>query len=105
MKSKFLIYLLVYFLVVSCTNNTGNSAIQAGKTRKASPISCYRYSTTNDTITLKLIHVGKSITGTLVYKLKGKDKIVGTILGGMRGDLLVADYTRMSEEILPVMQI
>ena len=68
-------------------------------------LNCYRYATETDTIILKVIHVGNSITGTLVYSLKEKDKNKGTIQGNMRGDLLVADYTFMSEGIQSTRQV
>ncbi|MGZ5135171.1 MAG: hypothetical protein ACXWCG_08475 [Flavitalea sp.] len=109
MKSRFPPYLLVYFLIVTCNNkktsNTENSASQTEKTAKNSLVSCYSYASANDTITLKLTQVDESITGTLVYKLYGKDKNIGTIQGRMRGDLFVADYTFMSEGITSTRQI
>ena len=96
-------------MIASCTNNksnnTENLASQTEESKKTSPLDCYRYATINDTIILKLIHIGESITGTLVYKLHEKDKNMGTIQGRMRGDILLADYTFMSEGIMSIRQI
>lgn len=49
--------------------------------------------------------MGETITGTLEYVLDGKDRNVGTIKGVVRDNLLVADYTFMSEGIRSVRQI
>lgn len=46
---------------------------------------------------MKVIHIRNAITGTLVYSLKEKNK--ETIQGNMKGDILVSDYTFMSEVI------
>jgi len=79
--------------------------LQQAASKDTSPVKCYRYASETDTITLKLIHIGKSITGTLVYNLKEKDKNKGTIQGSMRRNLLIADYTFMSEGIQSIRQI
>ena len=55
----------------------------------------------HDTITLKLIHVGSSITGTLVYQMPGKNTSKGTILGEMDGDILVASFTPIVDSTTP----
>jgi hypothetical protein len=106
MKLSISIYLLI-FLIASCNNenNSANSGPKAENSKKSSPINCYRYASSNDTIILKLIHVGESITGILVYKLKEKDKNQGAIQGYMRGNILVANYTFLSEGSTSIRQI
>jgi hypothetical protein len=88
--------------------------IQQKETKKADPqtettanslVNCYQYANQSDTVTLKLIHVGENITGTLVYQFKEKDSNKGTIQGSMRNDLLLADYTFMSEGIQSTRQV
>jgi hypothetical protein len=98
------------FLLASCNTKKENTEstetqIPTVDTKEQSPEKCYRYATENDTVFLKLIHVGKSITGTLMYSLKEKDRNVGTIQGNMKGDILVADYTFMSEGVQSVRQV
>jgi len=109
MKSNFPGYLIICFVIAACTNNQRNDAANLvspqEQAKKNSPTNCYHYANTNDTIILKLIHVGESITGTLVYKLHEKDKNAGTIQGSMRGDVLIADYTFMSEGTWSVRQV
>ncbi len=98
---------VIYFLILSslltCCNSqneeSDKTSSQQTDTKKNSPINCYSYTSANDTINLKVIHIGNSITGILVYSLKEKDKNKGTIQGHMRGDTLLADYTFMSEGI------
>ena len=101
-------FLIVAILFASCNSqneDAGKISAQQVSTKKSSPINCYSYATATDTIILKVIHVGNSITGTLVYSLKEKDKNKGTIQGNMRGDILVADYTFMSEGIQSTRQV
>lgn len=51
------------------------------------------YANSGDTIILKLLHVGESITGTLVYKMPQRNTSKGTIQGEMTGDLLIVSFT------------
>ncbi|HOZ78443.1 MAG TPA: hypothetical protein PLY34_10630 [Ferruginibacter sp.] len=103
-----IIYIVVILsAVVSCNSTEKDSAFespQQSELDKTSLVHCYRYANENDTVILKLIHVGKSITGGLVYKLKEKDKNEGTIQGFMRDSLLIADYTFISEGIQSIRQ-
>src|SRR5690242_4917141 len=99
MKSNFSGILLICFFIVSCANNKKNN-IENSASQSKKAFDCYGYTSVNDTIILKLIYVGESITGTLVYKLHEKDKNMGTIQGRMQGDILVADYTFMSEGVM-----
>jgi len=72
---------------------------------KSSAINCYEFTGEADTVTLKVTHAGDSISGHLVYDFKEKDKNTGTILGIMKGNILVADYTFMSEGIQSTRQV
>ena len=105
---KVIKFLILASLFASCNSQkeeTDNTSSQQDDSKKSSPINCYKYATPTDTIILKVIHVGNSITGTLVYSLKEKDKNKGTIQGNMRGDILLADYTFMSEGIQSTRQV
>jgi hypothetical protein len=94
MKFKEASYFLMLVVVsASCGNNSGEDNAVPDKGEKSSPINCYRYADSGDTIILKLIHVGESITGTLVYKMPQKNTGKGTIQGRMTGDLLIVRYT------------
>ena len=105
---KVINFLIVASLLTSCnseSNDADKATSQQVSSKKASPINCYKYATATDTIILKIIHVGNSITGTLIYSLKEKDRNKGTFQGNMCGDILVADYTFMSEGIQSTRQV
>jgi hypothetical protein len=99
MHIKKLIILSTIFLFSAC-NEEKKDAIT-----KKDMQACYQYIKNNDTIILKTVKVSNFITGMLEYNLFGKDKNQGTILGQMKGDLLVADYTFVSEGIQSVRQV
>jgi hypothetical protein len=46
---------------------------------------------------MKITEDNGVVSGTLVYNFFEKDKNTGTIKGEMKGDVLVAEYTFMSE--------
>lgn len=89
------------YLLVSCTNNTDNAKPDNAGSKPSSPMNCYRYSNAKDTITLKLIHVGESITGTLAYKMPQVNTAKGTIQGYIENDLLVATFTPFVDSTMP----
>lgn len=100
--------LLLAGLFASCNSQdekTDKTSSEQAGTNKSSSINCYSYASANDTVYLKVVHTGDSITGTLVYRLKEKDKNQGTIRGNMRGDILIADYAFMSEGIQSTRQV
>jgi hypothetical protein len=78
---------------------------QPTNTPVAEKLACYQYATAADTITLKLVNMGGTVGGALIYKLKEKDMNAGTINGTLNGDILVADYTFKSEGTQSVRQV
>jgi hypothetical protein len=105
MKNPLAILIISAFVVLlSCNNKTVPAEGSSWKDDLAS-IRCYRYASENDTIYLKFLHIGKGIRGVLDYKLKEKDRNSGTIAGKMDGDLMIADYTFMSEGQVSVRQV
>ncbi len=98
--------LAIFLFFASC--NTGeNTQTEPGPniTSTANESGCYRYASNADTIILQLGQNGESITGTLVYNFKEKDKNIGTIDGKMKGDMLVANYKFMSEGMESIRQV
>jgi len=47
----------------------------------------------------------QEVNGKLSYNITGKDKNEGTIVGNMKGDTLIADYTFMSEGVSSVREV
>jgi len=67
---------------------------------------CYSGNIKKDTILMQLMVKGNQVTsGKLSYNFYEKDKNEGTLIGVLKGDTLVADYTFMSEGISSVRQV
>jgi len=47
----------------------------------------------------------QEVNGKLSYNLTGKDKNEGTLIGNMKGDTLIADYTFISEGVSSVREV
>lgn len=99
-KLTFLQTVLLY-LLVSCADNSNNAKRANPESKPSSPVNCYRYSNSKDTIILKLVHIGESITGTLAYKMPQINTAKGTIQGHMENDLLVATFTPFVDSTTP----
>ena len=67
---------------------------------------CYSASIKKDTILMNLTIKGNEVTkGKLSYQFYEKDKNEGTLVGELKGDTLIADYTFMSEGVSSVRQV
>jgi len=58
---------------------------------------CFASFRNKDTVTLRFTQTDTLISGELVYQFYEKDKNRGSILGVIKGDTIVADYTFNSE--------
>lgn len=108
MLMKIFHILILAVLLASCNTHvketeTGNSVIVNKKNNSGT--NCYLYAGLADTVSLTLTHLGDSITGTLVYNFKEKDKNTGTITGRMNENILIAEYTFLSEGIQSCRQV
>jgi hypothetical protein len=104
MHIKNLIIISIIILFSAC-NDDKKVVDKKDAITKTDVLACYQYIKNKDTVVLKTINVNGFITGTLEYILFEKDKNQGTIQGQMKGDILVADYTFMSEGIQSVRQV
>lgn len=67
---------------------------------------CYRAILKKDTISLTLsIKNGQLSSGNLSYNFYEKDKNEGALVGELKGDTLIADYTFMSEGTSSVREV
>ena len=106
MKTTSFIFALA--LLTSCGSQpekTEDQNTTQEKPKEEVPMACYQYASQGDTVALKLVHLGDSYSGSLVYLFKEKDRNMGTIQGIMRGDILVADYTFNSEGTKSIRQV
>ncbi len=104
MKTKFL--LPIFLLAIGCTSEkTEQAEDQPQMTEVAETSACYASVTAGDSARLRLVNSGGDITGELTYNSQEKDDNVGTIMGQMHGDTLLADYIFMSEGTESVRQV
>lgn len=67
---------------------------------------CYISTADNSTVELSFnVNSNQEVNGTLNYTLYGKDKNVGTLIGNIYGDTLIADYTFDSEGVSSVREV
>lgn len=98
MKNKYVIVLLVGILF-SCKKEEKRVVDDNPKpeVQEVSTKECYQFIQGKDTIQASFLLQSQSVSGDLMYHFFEKDKNNGTIVGTIKGDTLVADYTFMSE--------
>ncbi len=93
-------------LMLGCTSEkTEKTDDQSQMTEVQETSACYAAVTVADSVSLRLVNTNGDITGELTYNNLEKDDNRGTIMGQMRGDTLLADYTFMSEGTESVRQV
>ena len=107
MLFKPLLFISIIFIVVSCNNRTADTdeEVSAADTVKPAQTDCYQYAHQHDTINLKMINDNGIVTGTLIYNLYEKDKNTGTVKGRMNDNVLIADYSFMSEGMVSTREV
>lgn len=98
MKNRIILGLLIGCLFTACKKT--EKVIDEQPKPQVQPTAtneCYKYVKGKDTITASLIIDAQKVSGNLVYNLYEKDTNTGTILGTIKGDTLLADYTFQSE--------
>lgn len=98
MKKQIIIGLLISGLFTACKKEEKGIKDQP-KPQVASTLTneCYQLVNGKDTVTASLTIDGQKVSGNLIYNFFEKDKNTGSILGTIKGDTLVADYTFQSE--------
>lgn len=100
--------LILAILLASCNTQVKETETNSSakvEQKNTSETNCYLYAGLSDTVSMNLTHLGDSITGYLVYNFKEKDKNTGTINGSMNGNILIAEYTFLSEGIQSCRQV
>ncbi|KAB7732658.1 hypothetical protein F5984_01525 [Rudanella paleaurantiibacter] len=104
MKTRYRILLAVCCLGTGCqqersATDTEQTTQTAASTKPGSAITteCYAFASPQDSVRLKLVRSGNTITGELLYRFSGKDQNTGTITGSVQGDTILANYTFESE--------
>lgn len=97
------IILIAYGLIlISCNNKAKvNSPISTSPPIPETETlgnQCFLSVVNKDTVEMELnINTNNEVNGKLAYSLYQKDKNEGTIVGNIKGDTLIADYTFTSE--------
>ncbi|MEO8172945.1 MAG: hypothetical protein ABI581_07675 [Sediminibacterium sp.] len=102
MIKHFLALSCICILFTFCNNPSGTTD---AKSAVAEDVHCYLYNDSSNIISLRATFYKDSVSGALNYDIYEKDKNSGTILGVMKGDLLVADYTFTSEGKVSVREV
>jgi len=67
---------------------------------------CYTWKSNGSIVEMSFnVNSHQEVNGKLSYNLVGKDKNEGTLIGNMKGDTLIADYTFSSEGMSSVRQV
>src|SRR6188474_1767549 len=102
MKKLILLATILETILISCNNkakvNTEIPAAPEVPVTETLGNKCYLSIVNNDTVSMQLnINVNNEVNGKLTYIPYQKDKNEGTIVGNIKGDTLIADYTFTSE--------
>ncbi len=97
-------------LVIACKGPKEDSPIEAAFSPDAEHLKeinteCFQYASGKDTVSLMTQIDGTNITGKLDYSYFEKDKNSGTIEGEIRDNMIIAEYTFMSEGITSKRQV
>lgn len=109
MKKVILLTAMFGTILISCTNK---SKVDVVPVTPEIPVTeslgekCYVALANQDTITMTFtVNTSNEVNGKLTYSLNQKDKNEGTIVGTIKGDTLIADYTFMSEGVSSVREV
>ncbi|RED26452.1 hypothetical protein BD847_0370 [Flavobacterium cutihirudinis] len=113
MKKVVAIAALLLTVLVSCKKATDTEPIQIEpKAPKEAEIvepagdQCYASRADGNVIEMSFnVNSHQEVNGKLSYNLSGKDKNEGTLIGNMKGDTLIADYTFTSEGVSSVREV
>lgn len=105
--------LIILGVFISCKNETAlpppeitpNAPKEAELVEPAGD-QCYASRLNGNIVALSFnVNSHQEVNGKLSYNITGKDKNEGTLIGNMKGDTLVADYTFSSEGVSSVREV
>lgn len=105
---KLFSFLFISLSIMACNsepNDKKSTEENVPETKETTGTQCYLYASASDTISLNITQNNEAVSGTLVYKLKEKDSNTGTIQGIIKDNMILADYTFMSEGVSSVRQV
>jgi hypothetical protein len=113
MKKVLAITILTLTVLISCKKATDVEPIQIEpKAPKKAQIiepagdQCYASRENGNVVEMSFnVNSHQEVNGKLSYNIAGKDKNEGTLIGNMKGDTLIADYTFASEGVTSVREV
>ncbi|MCV9930721.1 hypothetical protein OIU80_00365 [Flavobacterium sp. LS1R47] len=110
MKKNILIIGVLTLVLASCKKEKPGeiipSTVESGEIKESVGKQCFQSITNKDTVILTLnTNSHNEVDGRLTYKIYQKDKNEGTIIGNIKGDTLIADYTFKSEGVSSIREV
>lgn len=111
MKKVIALTVIVLVVFASCKKTAPVPEIVPNSPKEAeiaepSGDQCFAFVNDSSTVELSFnVNSHQEVNGKLSYKLYGKDKNEGTIIGNIKGDTLIADYTFMSEGVSSIREV
>ncbi|MEZ0181581.1 hypothetical protein AB9T89_05010 [Flavobacterium oncorhynchi] len=113
MKKLLILTTLILTVLVSCKKITDTEPVQItpsapkeAQIEEPAGDQCYALRTNGNVIELSFnVNSHQEVNGKLNYNIAGKDKNEGTLIGNMKGDTLIADYTFTSEGVSSVREV
>lgn len=111
MKKVFALTVIILVVLASCKKTEPVPEIAPNPPKEveaAEPAGdqCFVSTANNSSIELSFnVNSHQEVNGKLSYNISGKDKNEGTLIGNMKGDTLIADYTFMSEGVSSVREV
>ncbi|OXA97959.1 hypothetical protein B0A75_14900 [Flavobacterium oncorhynchi] len=113
MKKLLILTTLILTVLVSCKKTTDTEPVQItpsapkeAQIEEPAGDQCYALRTNGNVIELSFnVNSHQEVNGKLNYNISGKDKNEGTLIGNMKGDTLIADYTFTSEGVSSVREV
>ncbi|URC10879.1 hypothetical protein [Flavobacterium sp. B183] len=113
MKKVIVISMIMLTVFISCKKTTDTDPVQIvpSPPKEAEIVEpagdqCYASRTRNSVTEMSLnVNSHQEVNGKLSYNISGKDKNEGALIGNMKGDTLIADYTFISEGVTSVREV
>lgn len=114
MKKVITITTLILIVLSSCkkeTTTTEPVQITPSPPKEAEIVEpagdqCYAWRSNGSVIEMSFnVNSHQEVNGKLSYNIVGKDKNEGSLIGNMKGDTLIADYTFMSEGVSSIREV
>jgi len=113
MKKVSAITIMILTLFISCKKETAlpPPQIEPNDPKEAELVEpagdqCYASRLNGNIVALSFnVNSHQEVNGKLSYNITGKDRNEGTLIGNMKGDTLVADYTFTSEGVSSVREV